>query len=459
MADAPSQGLRRIAVAALGASLLGLYLFTAFGLSGSADIVRLNSSIFDLDVGRIVADWTRNAGGHRTHVHPLSKLAVAPIGTALRFGAGLSDVAAARWIVALAMTLNVLLVGRLAAQLAGGEPMPGLLAALVGGVSFSSVLLASIPDTASLSGLGSVVPLLYLNRRWGARFTWGEALVWSAIGVLCVAFTISQIANWAIALAVRALPRAAGPPAAARDRIVAKLLTCVAVFAAVTWGAANLQAAVYPGTGTFYQHKPPAKEFRSFNRLESVERAPLWHTARLAGHFVGVNFVAPFPGYSDFVIERWRQPYWSLSLEESRLEGWHPAQVALFGIWLFALLPAALWVGRFDRRFLAPLLCIASQFALHFVYGREYVLYSPNWHGVVAAVLVAGAWNGLGARRRWLPPVVAAFSLAVAINSVAVMQRVYDEVEAGLEQALRDDTGHPLPTPPARPERRRLPRS
>jgi hypothetical protein len=184
MAAAPSQGPRRVAVAALGASLLGLYLFTSFGLSGSADITGLNSSIFDLDVGRIVADWTSNAGGHRTHVHPLS------------------------------------------------------------------------------------------------------------------------------------------------------------VFAAVTRGAANLQAAVYPGTGTFTQRKPPTKEFRSFNRLESVERAPLWHTARLAGHFVGVNFVAPFPGYSDFVIERWRQPYWSLSLEESRLEGWHPAQVALFGIWLFALLPA-----------------------------------------------------------------------------------------------------------------------
>ena len=96
MVAAPSQGPRHIAVATLGASLLCLYLFTSFGLSGNADITGLNSSIFDLDVGRIVADWTSNAGGHRTHVHPLSKLAVAPIGSALRFGAGLSDVAAAR---------------------------------------------------------------------------------------------------------------------------------------------------------------------------------------------------------------------------------------------------------------------------------------------------------------------------------------------------------------------------
>ena len=48
MVAAPSQAPRRIAVAALGASLLGLYLFTAFGLSGSADIAALNSSIFDL---------------------------------------------------------------------------------------------------------------------------------------------------------------------------------------------------------------------------------------------------------------------------------------------------------------------------------------------------------------------------------------------------------------------------
>jgi hypothetical protein len=454
MPAAPSLGLRRTAVAALGAGLLGLYLVASFGLSGQAKILRLNSSIFDLDVGRSVTDWTTNRAGHRTHVHPLVKLFVAPFGTALRFGAGLSDLAAARWIAALGMTLNVLLVGRLAVRLSGGAAWPGILAALVCGASFSSVLLASIPDTASLSGLGTVVPLLYLNRRWGSRFGWGEALVWSLIGVLCIAFTVSQIANWGIALAVRALPRGGGPTAAGASRIGAKLLAAVAAFAALTWGAASLQAALYPGTGRFYRNRSPARELRSFHRLESVREAPVRHTLRLAGHFAGVNFVAPFPGYADFVIERWHQPYWSLSLEEARFERWHPAQIALFGVWLFALLPGALLWGRGDRRMLAPLLCVASQFALHFVYGREYILYSPNWHGAVTAVLVAAAWNGLGEGRRWMPPVALAFSLALAVNSLAVMQRVYREVEIGLEQPLRDASGNPLPAPPARPSPR-----
>ena len=68
--------------------------------------------------------------------------------------------------------------------------------------------------------------------------------------------------------------------------------------------------------------------------------------------------------------------------------------------WIGFLLPSALVLGRMDRRFAAPILCIASQFALHLFYGREYILYSPNWHGAVTAVLVAAAWNGMPTRRQ-----------------------------------------------------------
>jgi hypothetical protein len=288
-----------------------------------------------------------------------------------------------------------------------------------------------------------VVPLLYLNRRWGKAFGRGEVLAWGVIGVLCIAFTLSQAMHWGIALAVRALPPAR-PPSAHRARLAGRFAAAAAVCALVTLGAVELQQALYPGTGRFYARKSPDRELQSFGRFDSITENPLLHATRLANHFAGVNFVAPFPGYSDFVIRRWHQAYWSLSLEQARPESWHPAQRGLFGVWLLVLLPGALWFARFDRRFLAPLLCIASQFALHFVYGREYILYSPNWHGVVTAVLVAAAWNGLGPRRRWLPAAAATFSLALAINSLAVMNRVYREVEGGMEQIYRDRDGRLL---------------
>ncbi|MEE8507982.1 MAG: hypothetical protein V3T07_02860 [Myxococcota bacterium] len=450
MPTVSTQGLYRAAVGILACVLLGLYLFSAFGLSENADILRFNSSIFDMDVGRIVNDWTTNGGGRRTHVHPLSKLAVAPIGTALRFSGGLSGVDAARWIAVVAMTLYALLAGRLATQLARGEPAPGLLATLVCGASFSCLLLASIPDTASVSGISTLVPLLYLNRRWGKRFTWGEGLVWSAIGLLSVAFTISQIVHWVIALGLRTAPDFGTPRRADRalGRRRALVLAPVVLLGAATWGAANLQESLYPGTGRFYERRSPIDELRSFQRLESLSGTPVRHSFRLANHFVGVNYVAPFPGYSDFAIERWRQPYWSLSLEESRLEAWHPAQIALFGLWLLCLIPALFCLRRADRRFLAPLLCIASQFLMHLVYGREYILYSSNWHGAVTAVLVAAVWNERGSARRWIPPLALALSLGLAANSLTVMQRVYSEVKVGLGQSGRDAIGRPLAPAP-----------
>jgi hypothetical protein len=428
--------------------LLLLYLTASFGLSADADVLALNSAIFDIDAGRVVADWTTNGPGRRTHVHPLAKLALAPLGTSLRFGLGLPDLTVARWMAAIFMTLNALLIGRLALQLTGGAKVPGLVATVVCGVSFSSVLLGSIPDTASVSGLASVVPLLYLNRRWGREFDWGEAALWGAIGLLCISLTLSQGMHWVLALGVRALPMARGPGATGRA-LAKRLGTAVALFALATWAAAEIQAAAYPGTGRFYARKPPTRELQSFGRFESIGERPFLHTARLANHFAGVTFAAPFPGYADFVMKRWKQAYWSLSLEEASPDRWHPLQMALVGVWLLALLPAALWFARFDARFLAPALCLAGQFALHFVYGREYILYSPNWHGVVTAVLVAGAWNGLGAGRRRATVIAAAFSLALAVNSLAVMNRVYRELEGGMEQMYRDGDGRLLPAPPA----------
>jgi hypothetical protein len=337
----------------------------------------------------------------------------------------------------------------LASQLAGGDRRAEVAAALLCGASFSSVLLAAIPDAASISCLATAAPLAWLGSRAGRPFDRAEAAGWAALGAFGIAVTLTQGMHWAIALVARAtwLRPPSGAPSAAR------LAAAVAGAAALVAGAAALQERLYPGTGYFVARRSPLGELRSFGRLDRFAEGALPHALLVANHFAGVNFAAPMPAYSDYVIREWRQPYWSLSLEEAGAASFAPAQRALYAAWLALALPAALWLGRFDRRFAAPLACIAGQFALHLAYGREYILYSPNWHGAVVAVLVGGVFLGRPRSRPALAAVAGGLALALALNSVAVMNRVYREVEAGLEASLRDERGR-LRAAPRRRARR-----
>jgi len=443
----PARPRRALALAGVALLLLGLYAFSAFGLSGARGILRFSSGVFDMDVLRVVRDWTTAQPSGRTSVHPLAKLALAPLGTGLRVGAGLAGLEAARGLAIAAVILHAVLVGLLASQLAGGARGPAVLAALLCGASFSSLLLASIPESASISGLSTLLPLLYLNRRWGRSFGWGEAVAWGLIGCLCIAITLTQLAHWLIALSVRvSLGRGASGRGAGRLR-AARLAVLLGVFVALIGAASELQARLYPGTPRFYAREPVSAE-RAYLRLDDLREHPLSHGLRLAKHFLVTSFVAPTPGYSDFLMRDHGLDYWSLSIETPDTRDTPPWRQALLAVWTLLLLPAAVLVGRAERRFVAPLLAVASQFALHLLYGREYILYSANWHGPVVAMLVAAVWNGLGtAKRRWLPVVVGVVALSLAVNGLLVMRRVYAELEIGLESARRDAQGRPSAGP------------
>jgi hypothetical protein len=117
--------------------------------------------------------------------------------------------------------------------------------------------------------------------------------------------------------------------------------------------------------------------------------------------------------------------------------------VALAGALLLAVLGACTGLRRAGARFVAPAVCVASQLALHVVYGREYVLYSPHWHGVLVALLVAAAWTGFPRRRPAMLMAAVALSATMLANDVVVMRAVYGEVEAGLGVRARDARGAP----------------
>jgi hypothetical protein len=442
---APS-GRAVLAAAVLGGlGLLAVYGYASFALPGDADVLRFSSGIFDMDVSRVVVDLATGRPAYRQSVHPLQKLLVAPFGRALDAGlfGGQNPLGAARLLIAVCMTLQTLAVGALAWQLAGRSLSAALAAACICAFSFSTWLAASIPESAAVASLAGVLPLLFLGARWGREFAKWEAVCWGLLAVLGVGLTVTQLVHWIIALAVRATfgreRTEAGAQTGARA-IWPRLVLALAVFAALFWGGLRLQSELYPRAVRSDADHPLAVELH-FLRTERLAAAPVSHAGRLIGHFLVFDFVAPFPGRSDFLIRDYGLDYWSLSVEEAGWAQWAPAQIALAGAVLLAALAACTGLRRADAKFVAPALCVASQLALHLVYGREYVLYSPHWHGVLVALLVAAAWNRLPRRRGVMLVAAAALSAAMLANDLVVMRAAYHEVEIGLGARGRDGAG------------------
>ncbi len=425
------------ALAVLGAGLLlGLYLSASLMLPGHVDLRRYSSGILDMDVSRVVADVTSARPAYRGSVHPLQKLLLAPLGGLVDrhvFG-GSDPLGAARVLIAVFTSVNVLACALLAGLLTGGRRTPALCAGLLAGVSFSSLLAASIPESAAFAALAGVLPLLLLAWRWSRPLGLAEACTWAGALVIGIGLTLTQVVFALIAFGVR-LRVSPGARAGARARPAALAL---ALALAGLVAAALLQARLYPGTRPFWTLDPLAGE-APWLRIEALRETPLRHLGRLLAHFGVVDFAAPFPGYSD-VLLRSGFDYWSLSLEQAV---WTPAQLALgAAVGAAALLAAAAGARSRDPRLLAPALCVAAQFGLHLLYGREYVLFSPHWHGVLVALLVAGAWQGLGSSGlRLLPWGVTLLSALLLVNNLWVLRSIYREVRFGLDAEHRDAEG------------------
>jgi hypothetical protein len=407
--------------------------------------MRHSSGLYDMDVPRVVADVTTRLRAYRTGVHPLQKLLLAPVGqwVNVRVFDGSGRLAAAKVLIAMAMTLNALLVGVLAWQLARRSIPAGLLAGALCGASFSSLLAASIPESAAFSCLATVVPLVVLNARAGKPFTWGEAVAWAAVGVLGFGITITQVTHAAIALFVR-LTALRGEPDGATAATLAPRVGLALGLAALGIGlGAHAQSALYPRSPLFWEESPVNSE-RSYLRVDELATRPLRHTTRLLGHFVLYDFAAPAPAFSDYLIREFDHDYWSISIEESDWSDWRPLPRALLAILVVAFVGTCSFFARGDVLFLAPVLSLASQFGIHLLYGREYVLYSPNWHGVLVAVGIAGAWNGLARGRRWLLVAGAVLCAALLASNLGVLREAHREFGAGLETAKRDASGRLL---------------
>jgi len=442
-----SRARSAVLTAVLGALFLAcVYATSAFVLSRDANVMRYSSGVYDMDVPRVVSDLTTRLPAYRPAVHPLQKLLVAPLGGFVnaRFFGGEDRLSAARVVVALAVAAHALLVGVLAWQLTRRSLVAATIAGGLCGISFASILAASLPESAALACLASVAPLVFLNARVERRFSWAEAAGWGLLGMFGVALTVSQIVHWGIALGMRLIlmRRAGGEPMAPWTQLIPRLALAGGLATALVLAGTALQSHQYPDPRA--RSETPLEAVEGFFRVGELTSTPLRHTARLARHFLLYSFVAPEPAWSDFLMRDYALDYWSVSIEESELSGWRPAWRAALALALLAGIGACFARGRIDALFAAPILSVASQFALHLFYGREYILYAPHWHGIFVALLVAAGWNGgsvSDTRRRIFAGFAAALGIAMLASNLLVMRSVYAEVAAGLEARIRGPEG------------------
>jgi len=431
------------AFALAGLGMLAFYAFGGFVLPGDANVMAFSSGLFDMDVSRVVSDLATDRPSYRASVHPLQKLLVAPFGRAIDAWVfhGRSPLGAARVLIGLCMALQALAAGALAWQWTRGSRSAAFAALLVCGFSFASILAASVPESAAVASLAAVAPLLLSNARWRRPFTGAEAVGWVLLGVLGFGLTITQLVYWAVALALRAtLGRAPADSSASAASLAGRLALVSGCVVLLGWAGTQLQAVWYPpavqtGTGSVLASE------RNFFRTAELAAAPAAHTGRLLAHLAVVDFVAPLPAMSEFLIRDYGLDYWSLSVEEAGASEWLPAQrVLAFAVALWVVIGCS-GLRRGDARLLPALLGVGAQLAMHVVYGREYVLYAPHWHAVWVALVTAGVWLALPRRGPALALTAASLAAALAVNNAAVMRVAYTELEAGLGVSVRDSDG------------------
>ena len=431
-------GAAGAAFVALALALLGLYAFVAFALPGDADVLPHSSGIYDMDVKRVMVDLTTSKPGYRTSAHPLQKLLLAPWGEALAELTG-DRLTAAKTLALIATWLGALAAGALARALSGGDWRPAIAATALTGTSFAFLLAAGIPESATFAGLATAAPLLLWLARRQRPLGLPETLAWGALAALAFGLTFTQVANVAIALGARLWERhVAGTPV---RELLRRAGTALLAGAALAGALSELQAHLYPKTPRIWVGNPVAAE-QPFVRAGAIRSIPVTHTGRLLLHFGVIDFVAPMPVLSDFLMRDYGIPTWSLSAEEVGWKEWDPAQLAL-AVALLAAFAAALRFGRWrDPRLLVPGACLLFHFALHWFYGREYVIYAPHWHAVLVATGVAAVWNGARGRR-----VLVATSLLLAAallaSNLTVLRASYEEVTWGLGTESRDRHGDP----------------
>ncbi len=411
----PARGKRKPPCCVLLAGalvLLPVFLFGAFSLAREVQLYgSIPNAWFDMDVSRVVDDWTSWEGSDRARAHPLYKfIALAGIPVNELFFGGEDRDAAGKILSVGMMTLAAVMAGWLTWLITGGSRRAAAVAMALFAASYSTLLLASFPDSASASAFTSLLPYIFLFHRLGRGFRWWEGVVWILAGLVCFGITVSQLMHWVLALAYRLYAVFHEEDVRARPLPLGKTLGALVGLLLVLWAAAYLAMAakevVFKGAEKHYRFDRIVERELRFVETEELLEEPARRLVILGRHFTLYNFVSPEPVLSEWYHrDRPERLFTSLSIREENLKQWPPWAMPLLASQIVLLVLLVRW-HRISAPLLLLWLAVLSQFGMHYLYGREFIIYSPNWHTllvvIIAAILSPKLSSGSGVFKGWL---------------------------------------------------------
>ena len=396
---------------ALGLGFFALYL--GWGLAFHFQSPRLFfylDEVFDADIPSRIIDLTRVQGPHpRSQYHPLFVLLLNPLGfglrALLRSGLGVegSGRVAAIALCSAAGGASVAVFARLVMGLGLG-PRRAALWTLVFGLSASQLVFASLPESWVFSGLALIVLFALGVRPKPPR----DGLVLAGAAAFGMAVT-----NLGAAGLVRARWLLAERPRA----ILVGLARYLSVVLLLTALLATLQAVVYPGTTPFYRPEPLARD----DRLSFVETPTPWafvgRVREVGAHLLFFDLVAP-----RLLVTETGTPRTIVDFPEASLAAFRTTGAVHAVLWSALLLLSVAGLARTrDPLILALALWLASQAALHMVFGTSLFLYSCQWTFAVIALAAVGT-ERLGPRRSLDAALVALVALQAVTNTSFLLE-------------------------------------
>lgn len=390
------------------AFLIG-YFVIARGFNPPIDYFSLDNSFFAADSLR----WLRRFGtpesyGFGRAVHPLALLLLRIPAAILAFLHNGDWYMAALLLIALAGAGCVFLMWRFVLT-ATDNPTYALSFAGLLGISASHLVFATVTESYIFSAFGLLWLLTLLQSN--------ERPVWKIIpaGVVTLGITVSNFAQSLIAFFII-------------RRNWREWLTFTFITVAVGVALTLFTNLIYPGWNTFFFSPSDllfeTKHTGQVQRIDALQRTTL-----LGKNIFLYSMAAPTPTQRTIDKEE-RLPFPRLNLlyvhptlVEYRQHRYGPPAILLWGALLLGAFASFAVQNRKSphlRFQLTALALFAFNFALHFDYGFEPFLYTPNWTYLLvifAALSLAGMAN-----RRFMQLTLIASLLAIMVNNVVFLR-------------------------------------
>jgi hypothetical protein len=397
---------------ALGLGFFVLYL--GWGLAfhfHSPRLFHYLDQVFDADIPSRIIDLTRVQGPHpRSQYHPLFVLLLNPLGFGLRalVRSGLGVEASGRVAaIALCSAAGGVAAAAFARLLIGSglAPVRAVLWTLVFGLSASQLVFASLPESWIFSGLTLVLLFAVGTRPAPPR----DGLLLAGAAAFGMAVT-----NLGAAALVRArwlIPERRPAPilvGLARYLFLVLLLTAL---------LATLQAVLYPGTTPFYRPELLNRDDQLSFVNTPTPSAFLERGTEVGAHLLFFDVAAP-----RLVVTETGTPRTIVDFPEASLGAFRATGAVHAVLWSALLLLSVPGLARTrDPLVVALGLWLASQAALHMVFGTSLFLYSCQWTFAVIALAAVGT-NRFGPKRGLDAALLALVTLQAVTNTAFLLE-------------------------------------